>query len=60
MKQLLCNIVAMGLSTIPLTAIAGPVLDSYWPLNNGDQKTFAVAKVVPVTMTVSNLGGGQF
>lgn len=52
-------IAALWLVFFNLTAIGGPLLSSYWPLNNGDQRLFSVDGA-PLTMSVSTNAGGEF
>lgn len=53
-------VVAIGLAICSLPSIAGAVLDSYWPLNDGDQKQFAYSGNRLLTLTVSDQGYGLF
>jgi len=59
-KVLLFTTVAAWLCAVGATPAAPASLGVYWPLNDGDQTTFVYNRTDSLTISVSDLGGGQF
>ncbi|SPE54991.1 hypothetical protein SBV1_2010024 [Verrucomicrobia bacterium] len=60
LKRLAIDLLGSGLAFASLSAPGGQFLNSYWPLNDGDQKTFVYDGTQSLTMSVSDMGGGAF
>ena len=60
MKNITRTVTISGFILAATAAISGPVTDSYWPLHNGDYKTFVYQKTKELTLDVASAGGNQY
>jgi hypothetical protein len=60
MKNLFKTLLGAGLALCSLSALGQSLVSSYFPLNDGDQTAFVYDGTNSLTISVSDMGGGEF
>jgi len=60
MKSLFKNLVGASLALSSLSALGQSLVNTYFPLNDGDQTAFVYDGTNALTISVSDMGGGEF